>query len=126
MIKKLTPKQWRAIESLLICGDVTQAAQEAGVSRTQLYKWLKEDAFKSELEKGTHAAIENLSRSLVSLGKKAAGVLQAALDDPSTQPIAKVRAADIVLNRILQLRELVDIDRRLAALEDKFKNEEAV
>jgi len=53
------------------------------------------------------------------LGEKAADTLRQALEDAQAPAAARVRAADIILARILQLRELVDLDKRLTELEKK-------
>ncbi len=41
----LTPKQRRAVETLLATGEVAAAAREAGVSRDTLHRWLKQPLF---------------------------------------------------------------------------------
>ena len=70
-------------------------------------------------------ALAALSRTLVALGDQAVAVLRDAMRD-STAPInARLRAADMVLSRLLQLRELVNLDRRLSNLEARV-NEEAL
>ena len=115
---KLTPRQRRALESLLVTGDVTAAAAAASVTRQTVHRWLAQDAFKAALREGEAAKLEALSRSLVRLGDKAAQALEGALDDQAAQPGAKVRAADVVLGRLLQLRELVSLEQRVSDLEE--------
>lgn len=117
MNENLTPKQRRAVEALLTNWDTTQAAQAAGVSRDTLYRWMREERFRAALNDATRQALEGLSRSLIVLGDKAARTLEEALDAFQTPTGAKVRAADIVLSRILQLRELVDLEARVTELE---------
>jgi len=123
MSENLTPRKRKAIETLLTSGDVTQAARAAGVSRETLYRWLKAPDFQAALNDSTRQALESLSRTLVTLGDKAADTLRQALEDSTLAPGARVRAADIVLARILQLRELVDIETRLAKLEREVHND---
>ena len=123
MSENLTPRKRKAIETLLTSGDVTQAARAAGVSRETLYRWLKAPDFQAALNDSTRQALESLSRTLVTLGEKAADTLRQALEDSTLAPGARVRAADIVLARILQLRELVDIETRLAKLEREVHND---
>ena len=77
--------------------------------------------FREELQAATRASLENLSRGLVTLGGRALEVLAAALDDPTTNQAAKVRAADIILSKILALRELVDLEERISELERTVK-----
>ena len=117
--KRLTPKQRRGIAALLLTGDTAKAAKEAGVSRQTFYRWRKMPHFQQELREAEDAALGDLSRRLVSLSEKAATALEDALDAPELR--FRLRAAEIILGRLLQLREQVDIEGRLAALEEAVK-----
>ena len=115
----VTPKQRRAIESLLTTADTTQAAELAGVSRQTIYRWMTEEPFTQALKAGTAAALDGISRNLVSTAQKAVRELDKILDGPDPGP--KARAADIVLARLMQLRELVDLEARITELERRAK-----
>jgi hypothetical protein len=121
MSKKVTlsPKKQRAIEVLSASGNVAEAARAACVSRKTLYRWLQEPVFTEALEAVTQESLATLSRSLVRLGTMATVTLARTMADNTAATGTKVRAADVVLARLLQLRELVDIERRLSALEKK-------
>lgn len=119
MPKNLTPRKRKALEALLTSGDISQAANTAGVSRDSVYRWLQDSEFQQAMNAGTQAALQGLSQSLLTLGAAAAKTLQSALDDPTAPLAARLRAADIVLTRLLQMRELVDLDKRLTELEKK-------
>jgi phage terminase small subunit len=120
MVKKVTPRQLKAIETLLTTGDKTEAAKTAGVSRKTIYRWLKQDAFKQALAEAEAEALDALSRELVALGSKATATLKGAMTG-NTPAATKVRAADIVLARLLQLRELVTLETRVLALEQALE-----
>jgi transposase-like protein len=113
----ISPKQRRAIEALLTTGDVQAAAQQVGVSRDSLYRWLKQPVFIEAVRAAEAQAIDDLSRLLVRLGRTASGTLAKAMSDATTPVAAKIRAADIVLNRLLQLRELATLEARVVELE---------
>jgi hypothetical protein len=66
-------------------------------------------------------AIGGLSRKLVRLGDKTATALEAALDDGMTLHSVKIRAADVVTGRLLQLTKLVTIEQRLSAIEQALE-----
>ena len=117
MSENLTPKRRKAIESLLTTGDIAAAARAAGVSRQTLYTWLREADFRAALQSAETAALESLSRALVRLGDKATATLDSAMSDDLAALPVKIRAADIVLSRLLQLRELVDLEARVTELE---------
>lgn len=113
----LSAKQRCAVEALLATGEVTSAAQTAGVSRATLHRWLTEPRFVAEVRSAEAQALDDLSRMLVRLGGTAAGTLEQAMTDPATPPATRVRAADAVLGRLLQLRELATLEARVNDLE---------
>lgn len=118
MPDNLTPRQKRAIVAIVAGQPMARAAAEAGVSRDTLYRWARRPDFSAAINQGTAEQVEMLSRRLVTLGSHALQALAEALTNPDTPQGVKVRAADSVLNRLLQLRELVDIETRLTKLEE--------
>jgi len=123
MSDNLTPKQRKAIASLMTTGDVSQACRDAGISRETIYRWFKQDTFKDAIDQATSEAIESLSRSLVLLGDQATQTLRNAMSDQDTPIATRVRAADVVLGRLLQLRELYTLEARVTELEGIIKND---
>jgi transposase-like protein len=121
----LTPKQRKAVEALLTTGEVTAAAQAAGVSRETLHRWLKQPGFQAAVRDAEARALDDLSRLLVRLGRTAAGTLAKAMNDPTTPWATRVRAADASLGRLLQLRELATLEARVVELERLTGLEEA-
>ncbi len=113
----LTPKQRRAVAALLTTGDVAAAAKEAGCGKVTLYRWMKQPAFLAVVREAEASALDELSRMLVRLGRTAAGTLAKAMGDSATPAATRVRAADAVLGRLLQLRELATLEARVAELE---------
>jgi transposase-like protein len=121
----LTPKQHKAVEALLTTGEVTAAAQAAGVSKDTLYRWLKQPGFQAAVHDAEARALDDLSRLLVRLGRTAAATLAKAMSDPTTPWATRVRAADASLGRLLQLRELATLEARVVELERLTGLEEA-
>lgn len=117
--RDISAKQKAAIRALLTGATFTDAAQAAKVHPNALTGWMRDPDFLAALHQAEADALAAVSRELVTLASKAASTLDRVLDDPQARDSSKVRAADVVLGRILQLRELVDIEQRLAALEVK-------
>jgi transposase-like protein len=121
----LTSKQRKAVEALLTTGEVTAAAQAAGISRETLHRWLKQPLFVQAVRDAETRALDDLSRLLVRLGRTAAATLAKAMSDPTAPWATRVRAADASLGRLLQLRELATLEARVVELERLTGLEEA-
>jgi hypothetical protein len=113
----LTGKQQKAVAALLATGEVKAAAAEVGISRETLHRWLKQPLFLAAVRQAEAEALDELSRLLVRLGRTAVATIAKAMSDPVTPAATRVRAADVALNRLLQLRELAQLEARVQALE---------
>jgi transposase-like protein len=112
----LTARQLAAIDALLTAPTIGDAAAAAGVHRNTLRKWLQDAQFCTALHTAGDERIAATVRRLASLSGQAVSVLAEAMAAADTWP-ARIRAADIALARVLQLRELHELERRIAALE---------
>ena len=126
MTKNLTHKQRRAIPALLASPTVESAAVIAGVSRESLYRWLRTDPlFRAELHAAEAEALAESTRRLVNLSGQALDTITEVMTDETAPAAVRLRAADTVLARLLQLRELVTLEGRITALEENVKRESA-
>ena len=114
---RLSVKQHKAIAALLATGEVKAAAAEAGITRATLHRWLKQPLFLEAVRAAEADALDELSRMLVRLGRSVVATIAKAMSDPTTPFATKVWAADLALNRLLQLRELAQLEARVQALE---------
>ena len=115
--RTLTAKQHQLVRELLACSDVPQAAQNVGVHKATAYRWVALPEFQAELRQADREVLTATSRRLARLGTRAVEVLAETMDDPEAPAAVGVRAADAVLTKLLQIRETVDMDERLTALE---------
>ena len=77
---ELQPQQQRVIE-LLVCGtSVTTAAKAAGVSRSTVYRWLREAPFVAAYNRGLRDLNEAIATRLLSLAQRSVDVVEQALD----------------------------------------------
>ncbi len=95
-----------------------EAAAEARVSKRTIARRMADPAFRAE--------VEGLRRSLLdaAMGKLAASTAEAVetlaalmAPDPDTPPATRRAAAEAVLSHALRLREHLDLEARIAALE---------
>ncbi len=124
MTENLTPKQHKAVTALLTTPDLAAAATAASVSRETVYRWMREPAFQSAIREAEAAALAAVSRSLVRLAQRATATLEEAMSDTTAPLSVRLRAADAVLGRLLQLRELVTLETRVAELEARATERE--
>lgn len=113
--KKLRSQQ-KAIPYLLSCKSYAQAAKEIGISENQIYDWLRDPAFKSELEKQRNQVTEDAINILKINTTKAAGALSELLD--SSNEIVKRGAANDILNHVVKFKEMQEIENRITHLEE--------
>jgi site-specific recombinase XerD len=117
-LSHLSVRQQRAIEQLLTAESLTQAAVAAGISRRTLTRWLADPAFVAALEQAGSEAVANAARKLSGLSETAVEELRSILENGSTE-VVRLRAIEMVLAHALRWRELADLERRVAALEEK-------
>ena len=113
----LKPKQSKALAALLDTGSITGAAEAAGVTRETLHSWLRDDEFKQALRAAEDEAIRTMTIRLTANTDAAITKVVDIMNDPTTPRSVALRAADTVLGRVLELRELTIVEERLASIE---------
>jgi hypothetical protein len=120
----LSNKQRKAI-SLLVTGmSAIQAAKAVGVHENSIYLWNKLTCFQDALKDAERESMQALTRQLLRLAERATDTLENVMDRVGGSDASRVRAADVVLGRLMQTRELLEIEERLARLEGMMNNEQ--
>lgn len=122
MKNKLTHRQQRAIIALLSTKSITEAAAQIGVTEKTIYQWMNQPAFKAGLISAEGEIIDRATRRLLTLHDQAINVFDEIMGDDDCAPGTKLRAAQSILDYLLKLRELRNVEARLAALEEKVNN----
>lgn len=117
---RITPKQRKVIRGLISGMSALQVANRIGIHENTIYRWCKEPAFQEALREAERESMKNLTISLMILADKATDTLQSVMENEKALDSSKVRAADIVLGRLLQTRELLELEERIAKLEDSI------
>lgn len=115
----LTTRQRRAVAALLSARDIKAAAAAANVGYNTLRTWLDDPAFVAELRSAEGQAIDAATRRLIDLQGQAIDALAEVLGSGASAAV-KVRAAAVVLDGLLRLRELRNIEERLSRLEEHY------
>jgi hypothetical protein len=113
--KPLTLQQHRAIASLLVSKSIAAAAEHSGTPLRTLWRWAGDPRFLAALHSAEGAIVTDATRRLLQLSGKAIDALEKVLD--TGPPALRLRAAGMVLDQLLTLRELQNTESRLAALE---------
>ena len=113
----LTAKQRGFVRALLTERDVRAAARAAGIAERTAHRWLRLEALQAAIVDAEADALAVATRGLVRLAADAVNTLGDAMTDKDAATGARIRAADILLTRLPQLRELVTLEGRVSKLE---------
>jgi hypothetical protein len=93
----LTTRQEQAIQALLTGASVNEAAKNAHIGRTTLYRWLNDTRFRAAYRAAQERSQAWTVNRLQVLAAKAIQALEHALDDRESPAMVKVEAARVVL-----------------------------
>lgn len=114
--KRLTPAQRRGIEALLMHSTLAAAADAAGVSRSTLWRWMQDETFCAVLRQAEDELLAGVNRQLATLAALSLNALSDTLTQPN-KPQWKLRAAEIALSKFAPIKDTIQLEARLAALE---------
>ena len=118
----LSPRKRAFVRAMLTEKDVRAAALAAGIAEKTGYRWIRLPPIQAAITEAESAALTEVARGLLRLADAAVETLKDAM--ATTSPItvsARVRAADLVLSRLLQLREQVELSKGMASIEADLK-----
>lgn len=118
---ELKPKQQQAIAAILSSGSITEAANQAGLNERTIYRWMTQDDFRAALYSEEDRVIDIAIRRLLNLSDKAINTFEELLGKEAANDNVKLRAAQLVIDNLIRLRELQTIDARLSELEEKVR-----
>lgn len=120
---KLTASQQRAIFALLTAPNIRDAAKQAKVSETTLFRWLRDEAFnKTYLEARRQAASQAIAQ-LQQCGSEAVETLREIMKDRQASASARVSAAKTALELSAKALELEDLALRVEELEKHIERQ---
>jgi len=116
----VTPKQIKAIENLVLLGDVASTAREVHVSRKTIYAWLKQPAFRTALAEAQQEALKAVCRQLLTLRQRVFRALGDGLARGESMS-NRLRAVEVWLSKLPAWLQAADLEARVAELERRVE-----
>lgn len=114
----LNPNQKKAITALLEHKTIGDAAQACELNPSTIHRYFDDPDFMLALRSAEGAALDKTTRRLLLLSGRAIDALEDVLTQPAQRGAGNKRlAAGAILDHLVKLRNLHDIEQRLAALE---------
>src|SRR4051794_12460605 len=115
---KLNRKQEQAVAALLTHPTIAQAAKSIGIGETTLLRWLEDDGFRQAYQSARRECVEAAVGLLQKASGSAVAVLVSVMADTAKPGSVRISAARSVLDFAFKGAELLDMEVRLAALEE--------
>jgi hypothetical protein len=119
MMQKVTQKKLLAAEHLAGGAAATKAASAAGVSRNTISRWIKDAEFMALVRQREAEQMAELSKRITALAALALDVCEDVIRAPGARHGEKLRAAAILLQNFTGVRELTELEARIARLEQE-------
>ncbi len=123
---EITSKQRKAIEALAGGTTNEQAAIYAGVTERTIYKWHIDPAFSQALTDASGVILSDTIRALTASAVSAVETLKTIAEDKAEKGSTRVSAARAILDSTIRLKEIIEFEKRITALEraiDEVKTE---
>lgn len=121
--QNLSPKQEKALASLLALGEVKAAAKDAKCGETTLWRWLKDETFAQAYRDGRRRLVEASAARLTSDSAAASKVLLKIAEDEEAPASARVAAARAIIENAVKAVETLDLEPRLKEIERQMAAE---
>ena len=123
-LPELDASQAKALTALLSCPTVAAAAKRARLGEATLYRYLRDDVFKSHYRAARSEIVEHAIVGLQRDCAVAARCLREVCESESAPASARVAAANSILSHAIKAVELQDMAARLEALEAKEEKDD--
>jgi len=112
---RLTTRQRKVIAAIIAAPSYEDAIQAAGVCRQTFYSYLRQDHFKTELNRRLNELTDGAFTRLKTASGEAVETLRTLLKSESEN--VRLRAAQAIVDYVIKARELNEIETRLDAIE---------
>lgn len=121
MPKKVSDE--KLIETMVLYGGVSGAAETLGLSRNAVYKRMKDDNFRRQLDEAQGAMLSTAATAMADGLCEAVDALLAVIRNKNAAATVRISAADSLLRHCAKYLETASVLRRLDALEAQTRNE---
>jgi hypothetical protein len=118
----VSQKKERAIMAMLTSPTMKQAADQAGVGETTLFRWLKLSEFEEAYRKARRKALDQTISRLQQATSHAVTTLQDVMEDETAPHNSRVSAAKAILDISFKAFELDDLGARIDSLERELES----
>jgi len=116
----LSKNQRRALVAMLRCPTIAAAAREVGLGETTLWRYLRDPVFAEALIERQRIVLKTTTTALVGLSELANEALYEILSDTEAPASVRARVALGIWQHRQDAVELVLLEERLAALEERL------
>lgn len=101
---------------LLLADTQESACEQAGVARSTLFGWMKEERFANALESARNELFDSAMHQLKATLEKAVRKITALMDGAKKEDV-QLRAAALIVEHAIKIRQVEELERRLEILE---------
>lgn len=116
-VLEINSDQLALIDALMTCGNHSEAAKKVGISRATAQRWLREEAFQAALAEAQRRVAAETIQKLLSEQSRSVDVIVSLRDSSTPKDAVRLRAALAIVELGLKLRETLELETRLDALE---------
>ena len=116
----LTGEKFKALEALLTCDTIDKPFKDSGITRSTMYRYMKDDVFNNELKLAKRQLINRAVLRLQQTCGDATRALAEICRNKDAPASARVSAAREILSSALEAVEIENIEGRLKSLEEKL------
>lgn len=119
--EKTTPKQDTFIQSLLAGNSIVTSAKAVGIAEKTAHLWLKLPSVQKAYRDAQHHVFDEALTGLMLDVGEARATLVAIMKDDEATPSVRVRAAQIILERAIEIHKVSELEEKIAELEQLVK-----
>lgn len=116
----LTPQQTKFIDIYCKSKNITETANEMGISRTKCYNYLNDKEVKNELEKINNETIRDTTNYLRDNLLECSKTLMDIIKDPNTSNQIRINAINSVFANTIKLNDQLNVIDKINELEGRI------